>query len=145
MAEGMEEAGEVRPIAWMYKPRNGIPYASVVRLGKRTEGTTETPLYALPAPATTEESRLRGLFAALKAAIHDDPEYAWAWHCNLAVPIMDAANVAHLPANQAAALIMAQMFDYDITTHPYWEGPKASYHEYYELRVAAERAEASNG
>jgi hypothetical protein len=30
-------------------------------------------------------------FETLKNAINSDPEYAWAWQCNLAVPIMDAA------------------------------------------------------
>lgn len=80
-------------------------------------------------------------FTALKAAINADPEYAWGWHCNLAVPIMDAACVSHDLANQAAALIMRQLFDCDITTHPHYEGKKSPAQEYFEMRVDAERAE----
>ena len=80
-------------------------------------------------------------FTALKAAIHADPDYAWGWHCNLAVPVMDAAGVSHDGANKAAALIMCQLFDYDITAHPHYEGKKSSAQEYFEMRVAAERAE----
>ncbi len=83
-------------------------------------------------------------FEALKALIHADTEYAWAWHCNLAVPIMDAANVDHKEANQVAALIMAQMFGYDITTHPHYQDfgySKSASQEYFELRVAAEQDE----
>lgn len=80
-------------------------------------------------------------FEALSEQIHADPEYAWGWLCNLAVPIMDAANVSHVAANQAAALIMAQMFGYDITTHERFVGGKSSHQLYHEARVECERLE----
>ncbi len=80
-------------------------------------------------------------FETLKTEIQSDPGYAWAWHCNLAVPIMDATGISHAKANEAAALIMAQMFHYDITTHPHYEGGKSPAQEYFEIRVAAERDE----
>lgn len=79
-------------------------------------------------------------FAELKASIHADPDYAWGWQCNLAVPMMDAIGASHEGSNRAAALIMAQMFDYDITSHPNYQGGKSPAQEYFELRVAAERA-----
>lgn len=81
-------------------------------------------------------------FAELKAAIHAYPDYAWGWHCNLAVPMLDVIpGVTHAQANRAAALIMQQMFDYDITADDRYEGGKSHAQEYFELRVAAERAE----
>jgi hypothetical protein len=80
--------------------------------------------------------------AALAAEMKADPDYAWAWLCNLAVPIMDVIEGAtHQQANQAAALIMRQMFDCDVTTHPHYEGRKSFQQEYFELRVAAEAEE----
>lgn len=87
---------------------------------------------------------IKNAFGALKVAIQADPDYAWSWHCNLAVPVMDVIEGAtHEQANQAAALIMQQMFDYDITQHPHYPGKKSSQQEYFELRVAAERDEAA--
>ena len=80
-------------------------------------------------------------FEQLKNTIHADPDYAWGWHCNLAVPIMDEADVSHEKANKAAALIMEQMFGYDITTHELYRYEKSGMHAYFEARVAAERAE----
>jgi hypothetical protein len=61
-------------------------------------------------------------FDELQAAIKADPEYAWGWHCNLAMPIMDASGISHEKANKAAAHLMQHLFDYDITTHPYYQG-----------------------
>lgn len=78
-------------------------------------------------------------FTGLKAAIHADPEYAWSWLCNLAVPIMDVTGLDHQQANRAAALIMAQMFDYDITNHPFYRVGKSPQQAYFEARVAEDR------
>ena len=83
-------------------------------------------------------------FDAIKAMIHADPEYAWGWQCNLAVPFMDATGVTHSQANRGAALIMAQMFDYDITTHPHYTAGKSGAQAYYEARVAAEHGEQAH-
>lgn len=80
-------------------------------------------------------------FEQIKAQIHADPEYAFSWLCNLAVPIIDAAGVDPEKANAAGALIMAHMFNYDITTHPHFEGVKSREQVYFEMRVAAEHAE----
>lgn len=76
-------------------------------------------------------------FSALQKLIHSDPEYAWAWHCNLAVPIIDAG-ASQRQANEAAALIMAQMFDYDITAHPNYQWEKSGAQAYFEARREAD-------
>lgn len=96
----------------------------------------------------TDEQKIAHPFSLLKEAIHADPEYAWGWHCNLAMPVFDTcfdkrltSSANHERANQAAALMMRQLFDYDITKHPRYEGKKSVAQEYFELRVAAEEAE----
>lgn len=78
---------------------------------------------------------------ALSAEIASDPEIAWAWHCNIAVPIMDVASVSHEKANQAAAHLMQHLFGYDITTHPRFEYEKSGAQAYAEMRIAADREE----
>lgn len=67
----------------------------------------------LPAAAP---SPLDGLRASLQAS----PELVWAWHCNLAMPIMDELNCTHEQANRAAARLMRALFDVDVTAHEYW-------------------------
>ena len=82
-------------------------------------------------------------FNALKQAISDDPEYAWAWHCNLAMPIYDEAGCDIGKANQSAALIMAQMFDHDITAHPHFSYEKSNAQAFFEMRRDADRGDAA--
>jgi hypothetical protein len=77
----------------------------------------------------------------LKRAMQTDPELAWSWHCNLAVPIRDATGISHSAANEAGAHLMHHLFDCDITTHPNYEGEKGGAQRYAELRIAAEEAE----
>ena len=52
----------------------------------------------------------------LEKEIKDDPEYAWAVHCNLTMPIYDTG-VCHSKANEAAARIMQLFFKIDIRKH----------------------------
>ena len=56
----------------------------------------------------------------LTAALQADPDYAWSWHCNLAMPIMDATNVSPALANVAGARLMRHLFDIDMTKHPHY-------------------------
>ena len=58
---------------------------------------------------------------SLTAALKGDPEYAWAWHCNLAMPIMDNAKVSHRVANITAARLMQHLFGIDTEKHPHFE------------------------
>lgn len=82
-----------------------------------------------------------GAWAIFKRLMRDDPEYAWAWHCNIAVPIMDAIGVSHERANVAAAYLMSALFEYDITGHPHFNYEKSGAQAYHEMRLAADRAE----
>lgn len=54
----------------------------------------------------------------LSTIIQGDDEMAWAWHCNIAVPIMDTLGVSHQRANEAAAALMQHLFSADTSKHP---------------------------
>lgn len=69
---------------------------------------------------TTEEA-----MDHLKQVINDDREYAWAWHCNIAVPFMDAG-ASHDQANEGAARVMQHFFGVDVRTFPAWSPIKES-------------------
>lgn len=56
----------------------------------------------------------------LKTAMAEDPSYAWGWHCNLAVPIMDGAGISREKANRAAAYIMQHIFEIDTSKHEHF-------------------------
>lgn len=86
------------------------------------------------------DTALRPL-AALSAEIAADPEHAWGWHCNIAVPIMDATGVSHELANEAAAHLMQHLFGYDITTDERYVYDKSDAQSYAEFRIAADEAE----
>lgn len=72
---------------------------------------------------TTERpvSAMQSLTAALQA----DSEYAWSWHCNLAMPIMDSLKCSHTQANQAAATLMQHLFHIDIRRNRNWSNTVA--------------------
>ncbi len=80
-------------------------------------------------------------WATFKRLMRDDSEYAWAWHCNIAVPIMDSIGATHRDANIAAAHLLSCLFEYDITEHPAFEYEKGGAQHYHEMRLAADREE----
>lgn len=80
-------------------------------------------------------------FTALKLAIHNDPEYAWGWHCNLAMPICDALGVRHEQGNIAAAHLMSYLFDYDVTKDERYQYIKSDAQLDHEFRVSIDEEE----
>lgn len=42
-----------------------------------------------------------------------EEDYAWSFHCNIAMPAMDNLNISHEEANRFAAKLMKHMFDVD--------------------------------
>lgn len=80
-------------------------------------------------------------FQALQAAIHADPECAWGWHCNLAVPIMDAIGVSHEQANIAAAHLMSFLFSYDVTKDARYQYGKSDATKHHEFMLQIDRDE----
>ena len=53
----------------------------------------------------------------LRNAMNKDHDYAWGWHCNMAVMAMDAG-AEHNVANDGAARFMKLAFDIDVTQFP---------------------------
>ena len=78
---------------------------------------------------------------ALGKVCRDEPDYAWALFCNIAVPIMDAAGMSHKVANETAAHLMQHLFDHDITTHESYVYGKSDAQAYAEFRLAVDRDE----
>jgi len=70
---------------------------------------------------STEKTRISTSesYEILKKAIQDDDDYAWSWHCNIAVPFMDEGGT-HEMANRAAARCMRTMFGVDVSLFDQW-------------------------
>lgn len=62
--------------------------------------------------APTENAEISKAFDVLKQAMHEDPAYAWSWHCNLAMSAFDAGT-PHDIANQGAVRFMQLAFGVD--------------------------------
>lgn len=56
-------------------------------------------------------------FQTLKELMHADPEYAWAWHCNLAMPFIDSG-CDDAVAQEGAARVMQSFFGVDTRLNP---------------------------
>ena len=56
----------------------------------------------------------------LEDCMRQNPFQAWILHCNIAVSIMDEGG-SHEQANKAAARVMKQLFDVDMTTFDEWK------------------------
>jgi len=59
-------------------------------------------------------------FAALGDLMRADPEYAWAVHCNVAMPIMDRLRCTHREANEAGADVVSHLFNVDVRANQNW-------------------------
>lgn len=60
---------------------------------------------------------------ALGVLLKEDDEYAWAFHCNVAMSIFDSSyiNASIRECNFAASLLMKRIFNVDICNNPQWE------------------------
>ena len=57
----------------------------------------------------------------IKKALNNDPDYAWGWHCNLAMSSFDEG-MDRPSANRAAARFMQICFGVDTTQNEHFEG-----------------------
>lgn len=55
----------------------------------------------------------------LQLALADDPEFAWAYHCNIAVSFQDEGG-SHEASNKAAARAMSNMFSVDTSKNEHY-------------------------
>lgn len=56
------------------------------------------------------------------AALRDDPDYAWSWHCNVAMAAFDEG-LSHYAANKAAARFLRALAGVETTEHPGFPSP----------------------
>lgn len=70
-------------------------------------------------PASRPASKTKQAIDALKAAIRSDTDYAWTWHCNVAMAFQDAGGT-HEEGNRGAARFMQTVFDVDVTKFEQW-------------------------
>ena len=57
----------------------------------------------------------------VRKALHDDPEYAWAWHCNIAMASVDEG-MDWNAAQFAASRFMQICFGVDTSKNDHFEG-----------------------
>lgn len=81
---------------------------------------------------------IKNPFELLKEQIHSDPEYAWAWHCKLAMSIKDSIKVSHSTANKTGADLMSYLFEYDIRKHPSFSDEKPNTDVFHDVAVILE-------
>lgn len=55
-------------------------------------------------------------------ALHNSPQYAWSWHCNIAMAAYDEG-LDHYRANKAAARFMLSLAGVDTSKHPGFPSP----------------------
>lgn len=81
---------------------------------------TELPPHAHE-PGEQRPGTILKAFDVIREKMRDDPEYAWSWHCNIAMPIMDTAKVSHELANKAAAHLMQHLFAIDTRDNQHYQ------------------------
>ncbi len=106
----------------IWNATNGAMAEAFMQSGSRDRFVvrTETPAAAKLAESTPQAvSPIAALIDAMKA----DPEYAWAWHCNIAMAAHDAGATPHAACNRGAALFLSLLSDgaVDTTLHPTYE------------------------
>ena len=79
-------------------------------LDKKAENARELGLDYEPAPATElrEQEPVPAAMKTVIQAMQQDPDYAWSWHCNIAMAFVDAGG-DHYTGNQGAARFMKML------------------------------------
>lgn len=75
----------------------------------------------------------------LSKAFHADHDYAWSWHCNVAVAAMDEG-VPHAVANRGAARFMKTAFNIDVSKFQQYAGIPAAMNE--EVKVKSDLSDS---
>lgn len=109
------------------QPQEAFNAEDVAKLDREWAGLVPhsiVTLYAGHAPAAPQAAPVAAPDAmkVVIAALHNDPDYAWSWHCNAAMAAFDVG-VPHYQANQAAARFMRFLADVDTAKHPGFPTP----------------------
>jgi len=57
----------------------------------------------------------------IKNEMKKDSDFAWSWHCNIAMPIYDSTNLSKRKCNQIAVNLMVHLFEIDTSENDYYE------------------------
>jgi hypothetical protein len=76
---------------------------------------------ALAPPATAPEPSTEVAVGKLCKSLREDLDYAWTWHCNIAMAAFDAG-CPHDVANEGAARFMQLLAGVDTREHPAFQG-----------------------
>jgi len=93
-------------------------FCKVNQLPTPREGWQENLVY----PSDKENglsSQISDPLSELERVFRTDPEYAWAWQCNLAMAAYDEG-LDKAAANRAAARAMKLLFEIDMTNHEFF-------------------------
>jgi len=71
---------------------------------------------------------IKEAWETIKESIESDPEYAWAVHCNLAMPIYDEGCDIKI-ANKIAARIIRHWFNYDMNNNKFYQNRMIDFDE----------------
>lgn len=123
------QAASVEPVAyrvdWPVKAGFGLPRFFGADDRERMDNwvrdrecTVHPLVYASapPSPASVPADVPSAMTVVCKA-LQDDPEYAWSWHCNIAMSAFDEG-IGHYAANKAAARFLDLLAGVDTTKHP---------------------------
>lgn len=75
--------------------------AQHIYIAREVERRLQAAAQAAPQPAQAVPDAVKTLIASMRS----DPDYAWSWHCNVAMSFVDAGG-DHYTANQGAARFM---------------------------------------
>lgn len=102
---------------------------------------------------TENQNDPKSPIATLVAALINDPEYAWEWHCNIAMACYDKGARPHSACNAGAALFLKLLTEgkVDTSTHPAYQqtqykapDPAPTYHTPNVVQQRREEASAIN-
>ena len=62
------------------------------------------------------KTKIQKAMDTLRKAFKDDPDYAWGWHCNIAMALYDIG-CSPKKANMGAALFMRRCFGVNTNEH----------------------------
>ena len=113
----MEMANAMADLLGADKSQNVLE--SFVWIDDGERNATIHMLAKLPEGASTGPSIVDSLESII-AAMVNDPDYAWGWHCNIAMAAHDSGAGPHDACNRGAALFLNLLSDgrVDTTTHP---------------------------
>jgi hypothetical protein len=107
------ETGEIYEMAICHEEAPKFPGVDIDAVHKAEQAQATKPYLS------REKMDAIEAFDSLKAEIQKDREYAWSWHCNVAMHFQDEGG-GHEQANRAAARFMQNCFQVHVTNFDQW-------------------------